>query len=232
MWLGLSYIALFAAIALAFWAQFKVKGNFKKWSKVGASGGRTGAEVARQILNNNGLHDVTVEPVRGRLSDHYDPTKKAVRLSEDVYYGTSIASVSIAAHEVGHAIQHAEAYSMLVVRHKMFPLVNITSGIAPWLIMAGFFITGVSFFGIDLLLLGIILFSFAVLFQLVTLPVEFNASSRAKTQLISEGMIRNEEERGVSKMLGSAALTYVAATLVSVVQLAQFVLIFLGNRDE
>jgi uncharacterized protein len=216
------------AFGISIWAQFKVKGNFNKWSEVRASSGKTGAEVAREILDRNGLHGVPVEVVPGKLSDHYDPISKVVRLSEPVYYGDSIASVSVAAHEVGHAIQHQESYGALVLRHKMFPLVNLTSGIAPFMLLGGFFLQQFSLIG-----LGIILFSFAVLFQLVTLPVEFNASSRAKTLMISEGMIRNDEERGVNKVLGAAALTYVAAALISVLELLKFIMIFFkGQQDD
>ncbi|WP_425589634.1 zinc metallopeptidase [Fictibacillus terranigra] len=216
------------AFAISLWAQFKVKGNFKKWSQVEAHSGRTGAEIARSILDDNGLYDVPVEPVRGTLTDHYDPVSKVVRLSEPVYYGVSIASVSVAAHEVGHAVQHQQSYGALKLRHHMFPLVNLTSGIAPFLLLGGFLLDQFSLIGI-----GIVLFSFAVFFQLVTLPVEFNASSRAKQYLVAEGFIRNEEERGVNKVLNAAALTYVAAALISLLELLKFVMIFFqGEREE
>ena len=169
------YLLTFAALGLSIWAQFKVKSNFEKYSKVEASSGRTGAEVARQILDRNGLYDVPVEPVRGTLTDHYDPTARVVRLSEPVYYGRSIAAVSVASHECGHALQHQESYGALVLRHKMFPVVNFSSGVAPFLFIGGMLLGSLNLIG-----LGIILFSAAVFFQLVTLPVEFNASSRAK----------------------------------------------------
>nr|MDH3153430.1 zinc metallopeptidase [Bacillus licheniformis] len=199
------YLLTFAALGLSIWAQFKVKSNFEKYSKVEASSGRTGAEVARQILDRNGLYDVPVEPVRGTLTDHYDPTARVVRLSEPVYYGRSIAPVSVASHECGHALRDQESYGALVLRHKMFPVVNFSSGVAPFLFIGGMLLGSLNLIG-----LGIILFSAAVFFQLVTLPVEFNASSRAKRIIVSEGMIRNTEERGVSKVLDAAALTYVA----------------------
>ncbi|WP_429874260.1 zinc metallopeptidase [Fictibacillus sp. NRS-1165] len=216
------------AFAISLWAQFKVKGNFKKWSQVEAHSGRTGAEIARSILDDNGLYDVPVEPVSGTLTDHYDPVSKVVRLSEPVYYGVSIASVSVAAHEVGHAVQHQQSYGALKLRHHMFPLVNLTSGIAPFLLLGGFLLDQFSLIGI-----GIVLFSFAVFFQLVTLPVEFNASSRAKQYLVAEGFIRNEEERGVNKVLNAAALTYVAAALISLLELLKFIMIFFqGEREE
>jgi uncharacterized protein len=218
-------ILILAAFGLSLWAQFKVKGNFNKWSEVPASTGMTGAEAARRMLDSNGLYHIPVECVPGTLTDHYDPIAKSVRLSEPVYYGNSIASMSVACHEIGHAIQDKVGYSMLVLRHRMFPLVNISSGIAPFLLMGGFFfkVTG-------LILLGIISFSAAVAFQVVTLPVEFNASSRAKNAMIKLGFIRNNEEHGVSKVLGAAALTYVAGALMSVMQLLEYIWIF--NRSD
>ncbi len=221
------YLLTFAALGLSIWAQFKVKSNFEKYSKVEASSGRTGAEVARQILDQNGLYDIPVEPVRGTLTDHYDPTARVVRLSEPIYYGRSIAAVSVASHECGHALQHQESYGALVLRHKMFPIVNFSSGVAPFLFIGGMLLGSLNLIG-----LGIILFSAAVFFQLVTLPVEFNASSRAKRIIVSEGMIRNTEERGVSKVLDAAALTYVAAALVSLFELLRFVAIFLSGRND
>lgn len=220
-------ILIFIAFGLSIWAQFKVKGNFNKWAEVGASSGMSGAEVARRILDSNGLFHIPVQVVPGRLSDHYDPIAKAVRLSEDVYYGRSIASISVAAHEVGHAVQDKESYGALVLRHRMFPLVNITSGIAPFLLMGGFFLHQTSLIG-----LGIILFSAAVAFQVVTLPVEFNASSRAKNFMLAEGIIQNHEEKGVKKVLGAAALTYVAAALISLLELLKFVMIFFQSNNE
>ena len=215
------------AFGLSIWAQFKVKGNFKKWSEVEASSGQTGVEVARKMLDSNGLQHIPIEITPGFLSDHYDPTAKAVRLSEAVYHGTSIASISVATHEIGHAIQDKESYKSLVIRHKMFPITNFSSGIAPFLLLGGFLLQATSLIGI-----GIILFSFAVAFQLVTLPVEFNASNRARDYMIADGVITNDEERGVKKVLGAAALTYVAAALISVLELAKFVMIFLQGNDD
>jgi hypothetical protein len=218
---------VFAALGLALWAQFKVKSNFNKWSKVQASSRMTGLETARRILDHHGLHDVPVELVRGTLTDHYDPTQKVVRLSEPVYNGNSIAAISIASHEVGHAVQHKESYGALTLRHKMFPVVNISSGIAPFLLIGGLLFGSLNLIGI-----GIIFFSAAVAFQLVTLPVEFNASSRAKDYIVSEGIIRNEEERGVNKVLGAAALTYVAGALMALFELIKFIMIFNQGNDE
>lgn len=227
MSLGLIYLLTIACFGLTIWAQFKVKSNYSRWSKVPASAGLTGAEVARRILDQNGLYDVSVQPVRGQLSDHYDPVKRTVNLSEDNYYGHSIAAISVAAHEVGHAIQHKEQYSMLVLRHRMVPMVNFTSGAAPFLIIFGLIAGFLELFGI-----GVIFYAGAVAFQLVTLPVEFNASSRAKDIMIKYGLIRNEEERGVNKVLGAAAFTYVAAALLALVELLRFALMFLAASRE
>jgi Zn-dependent membrane protease YugP len=220
------YALILIAIGLTIWAQFKVRGNFNRYAQVAASSGMSGAEAARMLLDRQGLYNVPVEPVRGVLSDHYDPIHRVVRLSEPVYYERSISAVSVACHEVGHAIQHARSYPMLVLRHRMFPVVNIASGVAPLFLLGGFFLQASG-----LLLLGVILFAAAVLFQLVTLPVEFDASARAKKLMLAEGFIRREEEHGVSKVLGAAAFTYVAATLVAVLELVNFVTLFLNNDD-
>ena len=218
-------ILIVLAFGLSMWAQYRVKGTFNKYLEVPCSSGLTGADAARQMLDANGLYQIPVQPVPGALTDHYDPIDKVVRLSEPVYYGNSIASLSVACHEIGHAIQDKIHYPMLVARHRIFPLVNFSSGIAPLLLMGGIFfrITG-------LLLLGIIAFSAAFLFQVITLPVEFNASSRAKNFMVKQGFIRSIEERGASKVLGAAALTYVAATLMSVLQLLEYVWLF--NRSD
>ncbi|MFD0869989.1 Putative neutral zinc metallopeptidase [Chlamydia abortus] len=220
-------LLILAAFGLSIWASFRVKGTFRKWSEVPTTYGLTGYEAARRMLDANGLHDVPIEPVRGALTDHYDPINRVVRLSEPVYYENSISAVSVACHEVGHAIQHKEAYPMLVARHRMFPAVNFSSGIAPLLIIAGIIFQQFNF----LLLVGIIFFSAAVLFQLVTLPVEFNASSRARSLMVAEGFITNEEETGVAKVLNAAALTYVAAALISVLELLKYIAIF-NSRNE
>lgn len=226
-YMGPLWFLIIIAFGLTIWAQFKVKGNFKKWSNVPASSGMTGAQAARALLDRNGLYDIPVEPVPGALTDHYDPINRVVRLSEPVYYGHSIASISVACHEIGHAIQHKVAYPMLVMRHRIFPVVGFSSNIAPFLLMGG-----ILFRSTGLLLGGIVLFSAAVLFQLITLPVEFNASSRAKKAMVAEGFIRPDEERGVNKVLGAAAMTYVAATLYALTELLNYVLMFLGQRNE
>ena len=221
----LIYLAILFMIPL--WAQMRVKNTYKKYSQIASSSGMTGAEVARKILNDNGLFNVNVVPVKGQLTDHYDPSKKVVRLSEHNYYGNSIAGAAVAAHEVGHAMQDAEAYAFLRFRHAIVPVASFGSKISFFLIIAGMLL-GAS----GMILGGIIFMSAAVLFQLVTLPVEFNASNRAMEQIVSVGVIRNEEERETKKVLNAAALTYVAATLVAVMELARFILIYAGmNRD-
>ncbi|WP_078428483.1 zinc metallopeptidase [Alkalihalobacterium alkalinitrilicum] len=228
--MGLGTFLVYFAILLIIpiWAQRKVKSAYKKYSQVAASSGMSGAQVARKILDDNGLYDVSVEPVRGELTDHYDPRAKVVRLSEKNYYENSVAGAAVAAHEVGHAIQDAEAYAFLRFRHALVPVANFGSNTSFIILIAGF-IMGMS----GLVLLGIIFMAAAVLFQLVTLPVEFNASSRAMHQMVSSGIIRNNEERETRKVLDAAALTYVAAALVAVMELVRFVLMYIGmNGDD
>src|SRR5699024_4205493 len=218
------YFALLMIIPL--WAQSRVKHTYQKYSKIASSSGLRGKEVAEQILQDNGIYDVEVQPVKGTLTDHYDPKKNVVRLSANNYYGRSKAAVAVSAHEVGHAIQDAEEYAFLRFRSNLVPLASFGSSSAIWIIIAGmlFQMSG-------LLLVGIVFMAFAVLFQLVTLPVEFNASNRAMDQLVMTGIIPNDEEKETKKVLDAAALTYVAAALVAVAELMRFVLIFLGSRD-
>ncbi|GGN56343.1 MULTISPECIES: zinc metallopeptidase [Oceanobacillus] len=220
----LIYIALILIIPL--WAQGKVKSAYNKYSKKPTSSQMTGAEVARKILDDNGLYHVNIERTKGTLSDHYDPRSKVVRLSDGIYGGRSMASSAIAAHEVGHAIQDQEEYAFLRFRSALVPVANFGSNISFFLILAGIFLNMM-----ELFFFGIIFMGAAVLFQLVTLPVEFDASNRAMTQLVSTGIIRNDEERETKKVLDAAALTYVAAALVALLELARFILIFLNNRD-
>lgn len=219
------YIALLLIVPM--WAQSKVKSTYKKYSKVATSSQMTGAQVARKVLDDNGLYDVRIEETRGKLSDHYDPRKKVVRLSSDNFHGYSQAAAAIAAHEVGHAIQDAENYAFLRFRHALFPLANLGSNVSFILIIAGILMTWS-----NLILAGIVFMSFAVLFQLVTLPVEFDASNRAMTQLVSTGIIRNNEERSTKKVLNAAAMTYVAAAMVAVAELIRFILIFVASNRE
>ncbi|WP_034743051.1 zinc metallopeptidase [Halalkalibacter wakoensis] len=215
-------------LIIPIWAQMRVKGAYKKYSQVHASSGLTGAQVARKILDDNGLYDVRVEETRGTLTDHYDPRSKVVRLSTDNYYGTSVAGAAVAAHEVGHAMQDAEDYAFLRFRHALVPVASFGSNASFFLIIAGILM---SLQG--LLLLGIFAMAAAVLFQLVTLPVEFNASSRAMEQIVSTGVIRNDEERDTRKVLNAAALTYVAGALVALLELVRFILMYIGmNGDD
>jgi Zn-dependent membrane protease YugP len=223
------YLIYFAIIVLIpIWAQRKVKNTFTKYSRVPTSNYRSGAEVAREILNANGLYNVAVEQGRGFLSDHYDPRSKAVRLSPENFQGNSIAAAAVAAHECGHAIQDSEGYAFLRFRHALVPVANIGSNASWILIMIGIFahLSG-------MLLLGIIFMAAAVLFQIITLPVEYNASSRALNQVVTLGLIANREEREAKKVLNAAALTYVAAAAVAVLELLRLVLIFTGmNRSD
>ncbi len=221
-------ILLIPAIILSIYAQFKVSSTYKRYSKVRSQSGLTGAQAAQALLNSNGLYDVRVEPVGGRLSDHYDPRVRVVRLSEDVYRGSSLSSVAIAAHETGHALQHAYSYVPLTLRSAFVPLANFGSSAGPILILIGFFFRSFSW----LLELGILFFAFAVLFQIITLPVEFNASNRALTLLQDRNMLVGEEARGARSVLRAAALTYVAATLVAVLELARLLLISRGLSDD
>ncbi len=222
-------LTIIPALALALYAQYKVRSAYSRYSQVASSSQMTGAQVARQILDDHGLFNIGVEPVKGKLSDHYDPQAKVVRLSEENYYGHSLAATAIAAHEVGHALQDAEDYAFLRFRHSLVPVANFGTMAAFPLIIAGLFFGS---FGSSLLLLGIILFSAAVLFQVITLPVEFNASSRAMQQVVSAGIIRNEEERSTRKVLDAAALTYVAAALTAVLELLRLVYFFALSQQE
>ena len=222
----LLYFAIIIIVPL--WAQMKVKGTYKKYSKIQTSSGMTGAQVARKILDNKGLYNVSVEETPGFLSDHYDPRSKVVRLSTSNFHGNSIAGAAVAAHEVGHAMQDQEDYAFLRFRHTLVPVASFGSNISWILIMVGI-LAGFA----DLLLIGIIFMAAAVLFQLVTLPVEFNASNRAMEQIVSVGVIRNEEERETRKVLNAAALTYVAAAAVAVLELIRLILMYTGmTRSE
>lgn len=220
-----TYILILPAIILAVYAQSKVSSTFNKYLRVRNSYGYTGHEVARRILDMNGLQDVPVELVGGKLSDHYDPRKRVLRLSQDVYNSNSLASVGVAAHECGHAIQHSEGYAPLVVRNAIAPIASFGSQ-ASWLfIIAGFF-----FGWMNLIDIGILLFTAAVAFQVITLPVEFNASSRAVAILEGNGLVPSNEIGPAREVLRAAALTYVAATFTAVMQLVRL-LVIRGRRD-
>jgi Zn-dependent membrane protease YugP len=214
-------------LIIPIYAQMKVQRAYKKYSQVPASNGYTGAEVARKILDENGLYNVRVEETHGVLSDHYDPTSKVVRLSSSNYHGHSLAGTAVAAHEVGHAIQDKEDYSFMRIRHKLVPVANIGSNLSWILILAGMLL-GI----LNLAWLGVLFMGAAVLFQFVTLPVEFNASNRAMKQVVALGVIGADEERETKKVLDAAALTYVAAAAVAVLELLRFVFILTGMNSE
>jgi len=217
-------ILLLPAIILTLYAQFKVKSTFNKMSKRRAASGMTGARVAQSLLQRNGINDVQVEAVAGSLTDHYDPTRKVLRLSEDVYGSDSLAALGVAAHETGHAIQHHTAYSPLGLRSTILPVANLGSTLAIPLFIAGMLMRMP--FLIDI---GIILFIGAVAFTLITLPVEFNASKRALAQLSAGGYLQSSEISGAKSVLNAAALTYVAAAAMAVLQLIR--LIMIRNHD-
>lgn len=219
-------IILIPTIILTLYAQNKVNSNFNKYLRIPTKKGYTGLQVARLLLDQNGLKDIPIELTRGKLSDHYDPGKKVLRLSGEVYRGNSIASVSVAAHEVGHAIQHANDYTPLILRNKVFPIAKFGSSAAWIFIFVGLLIPSMG----SLMDVGIILFATAVLFQIITLPVEFNASSRALDLLDGNGVLLSNEEQGAKKVLSAAALTYVAAMASGIAQLLRLLLIR-GRRD-
>ncbi len=214
-------LILIPAIIFTLYAQSKVKTNFEKYIRVQTRRGYTGAQVARMLLNQNGLHDIPIEAARGQLGDHYDPTKRVLRLSGEVYQGSSIASVSVAAHEVGHAIQHANGYIPLSLRNVVFPVARFGSSAAWIFILVGLMIPNL----VGLMDIGILLFGAAVLFQTITLPVEFNASNRALEMLDANGYIYDEEIKGAKNVLNAAALTYVAAMASGLAQLMRLILI-------
>jgi len=219
-------LLLIPGIILAFYAQTKVKSTFERFSKVISTKRTTGAEVARAILDSEGLEHVKVEMIGGNLSDHYDPRQKVLRLSPEVHRGSSLASLGVAAHEAGHAIQHATGYWPLNIRHSLVPVANFGSKLAFPL-----FIIGLLFASSGLINLGIYMFSAVVLFQLVTLPVEFNASKRAIAILEGQGYITSSEVAGTKSVLDAAALTYVAAALVGLLNLLRLILLSRG-RDR
>ena len=220
-----SFLLLIPALIIAAYAQFKVKSTFHKYNKVSSQKGYTGRDVARSILDRSGLSDVQVMAVSGELSDHYDSMQRVVRLSESVYNKSSIAAVSVAAHEVGHALQHQEGYAPLTFRTFLAPVAGIASQ-SVWVLI----LLGIIFSIPSLINIGIVVFSVTVLFQIVTLPVEFNASSRAIVQLENE-FLTQEETGSAKKVLRAAALTYVAATLVAIAQLLRLILLS-GNRRD
>ncbi len=221
-------MVMFVGIAITLWAQFKVKRTFRKYDEFVAQSGATADQVARDILRRGGL-PVSVEPVHGHLTDHYDPRDRMLRLSESVYGNRSLAAIGVAAHEAGHAFQHAQGYVPLSLRTSLVPVANIGSKMA-WI----FLIAGFIFGWLELIFFGIVFFSAAVVFSIVTLPVEFNASSRAIQILADGGYLTPEEIPASRKVLNAAALTYVASALVAILELLRLLWMagFLGGSDE
>ena len=224
MYYNLDYlIYILPGFLLALYAQSKIRTNFDKYSRVTNREGLTGRSVAEAILSNHGIYDVRIDRVRGSLTDHYDPSHKVLRLSDPVYDSTSIAALGIAAHECGHAIQHHESYAPLSMRNAIVPAANLGSNLSFIFILIGLFAFE------PLLKLGIALFAITVLFQLLTLPVEYNASHRAKV-ILADGILSGEEMVGVERILSAAALTYVASLLTAIGTLMRF--ISLGRRRD
>lgn len=225
----MTFLLLIPGLIFAAYAQYQVSSAYKAYSKVATKNGMTGADAARRLLNANGLNTINIENVAGNLTDHYDPRHKIMRLSSGVGQQASVAAVGIAAHETGHAIQDAEGYWPLRFRSFIVPLTGFASNLAWPIFILGFFFAQSSW-GVMFMDLGIILFSFALLFSVITLPVEFNASKRAIAALVDNNLIQPGEEVGVKKVLRAAALTYVAAALMSLLTLLRLV-ILRGSRD-
>lgn len=222
-----TYILVLIGAVLSMWASFKVNSTFKKYAGVRSGSGMTGAQAAEAILRYKGIHDVRVEHIRGELTDHYDPSRKVVRLSDSVYGSTSVAAIGVAAHECGHVIQHHESYAPLNIRTALVPAANIGSKLGIPIILLGILLGS----NMVLVQIGIWVFALAVLFQIVTLPVEFNASSRALVCIEEYGIVSHEERAKSAKVLRAAAFTYVAAAAASILQLLRLIMLF-GRRNN
>ena len=228
-----TYIVLvMPALILAMAAQGKVSSTFNKYSRVQSHIGITGAEAARRIMEQNGIYDVSIERVSGNLTDHYDPSRKVLRLSDSVYSSSSIAAIGVAAHETGHAIQHARNYAPLSLRSLLVPLANIGSRLSMPLILIGLLFSFASSMGNMLITLGIIFFGLSVVFTIITLPVEFNASRRAIACLDESRILYSDEIDGAKKVLSAAAMTYVASTVVALANLLRLIVVFGNRRDD
>ena len=212
-------------LLLGLWARSRVKSAFNQYSKVTTARGVTGAQVARSLLDSQGLYDIQVEESKGYLSDHYDPRERVLRLSSDVYNKPSVAAAGVAAHEMGHALQHASGYFPLQIRSAIVPAAQFGSSLAPWIFIIGFL-----FQFTPLAWAGLVLFGIAVIFTLITLPVEIDASKRAKRLLVGNGVLIGNEINGVNKVLDAAALTYVAAAVAAVGQFLYYLLLLTGGR--
>ena len=217
-------ILVIIVILIPLIAQIGVSSNFQKYKRVKNTKELTGYDVARKILDENGLEDIYIVETRGELTDHYDPTKKVVRLSSDIYHGKTVAAMSVASHECGHAIQDKDGYTFMRIRSAIFPIVNVATSISYWIILLGFL-----FELLDLIYIGIALTCLGLLFQIVTLPVEFDASKRAGVFLKEYNLATEDESKGVKKMLGAAAMTYVAGVLASALQILRLILAARNN---
>ncbi len=220
-----SYLILIPGAVLMFWAQSRVQSTYKKYAEIKSSLGMTGAEVAQTILRRKGINNVNVEPVEGELTDHYDPTAKAVRLSESVFASNSLSAAAIAAHECGHVMQDVYGYKPMNLRASLVPAANIGSNFGPLLVIAGLFLTAMGSISSIFINIGIALFAASILFHLVTLPVEFDASNRAMKLIDELGILQGEENLAARRVLNAAAFTYVATAIYSVLQLVQLLLL-------
>jgi Zn-dependent membrane protease YugP len=233
-WGDTTILVLIPAMIFAFWAQIRVNSTFKKYAKIPSRRGLTGAEAARRVLDANGLRHITVERVHGHLTDHFDPTAGVIRLSDATYASTSVAAIGVAAHEAGHAVQHAEGYVPIKVRSAIIPLTRFGSFLAMPLFLIGLLLGSGSYLGYGIgtifMVTGILFFSFSTLFQLVTLPTEFNASARAMKALEDGGLLAADELPAAKATLSAAAMTYVAALASSLASLLRLILIFNRRR--
>ena len=233
-WGDTTILVLIPAMIFAFWAQIRVNSTFKKYARVPSRRGLTGAEAARRVLDANGLRHITIERVHGHLTDHFDPTAGVIRLSDATYASTSVAAIGVAAHEAGHAVQHAEGYVPIKVRSAIIPLTRFGSFLARPLFLIGLLMGGGSYLGYGIgtifMVTGILFFSFSTLFQLVTLPTEFNASARAMKALEDGGLLAADELPAAKATLSAAAMTYVAALASSLASLLRLILIFNRRR--
>ena len=233
-WGDTTILVLIPAMIFAFWAQIRVNSTFKKYAKIPSRRGLTGAEAARRVLDANGLRHITIERVHGHLTDHFDPTAGVIRLSDATYASTSVAAIGVAAHEAGHAVQHAEGYVPIKVRSAIIPLTRFGSFLAMPLFLIGLLLGSGSYLGYGIgtifMVTGILFFSFSTLFQLVTLPTEFNASARAMKALEDGGLLAADELPAAKATLSAAAMTYVAALATSLASLLRLILIFNNRR--
>ncbi len=226
-----TYVVLvLPCLILSVWASARVNGTFKKYSSQYSQRGITGADAAARVLSASGVHGVRIERVSGNLTDHYDPTTNIIRLSDNVYGSTSTAAIGVACHEAGHAVQYAQSYAPIKLRAAIIPITNFGSRLAMPLILVGLLLGSLGRISVFFVYLGIACFGLSLVFQLVTLPVEFNASHRALAAIEQTGILTAEEQRGARKTLSAAALTYVAATAVSLAQLLRLLILFGGNR--